>query len=108
MGGVHIISRVHRSGELGYWLAQSHCGRGIMTKGCRTLLSYAFGDLALNRVRMSVASGNQRSRAVAERCGFYEEGVLREHEWLYDRFVDHVTYGLLWRDWLERCGAGAA
>lgn len=31
--------------------------------------------------------------------GFKEEGRLRQVEWLYDHFVDHVIYGLLADEW---------
>ena len=38
-------------------------------------------------------------RAVAERLGFRLEGVTRQTEWLYDRFVDHAVYGILASEW---------
>lgn len=32
---------------------------------------------------------------------FQEEGILREAEWLYDHYVDHVLYSLLSSEWKE-------
>jgi ribosomal-protein-serine acetyltransferase len=52
-----------------------------------------------NRVVIACASKNQRSRAIPERLGFTHEGVAREAEWLYDRFVDSEIYALLNREW---------
>jgi ribosomal-protein-serine acetyltransferase len=42
---------------------------------------------------------NAASRAVARRLGFQEEGIRRESHWITDRFVDHVIYGILDREW---------
>jgi len=100
--GFHPIDRLNRSVELGYWLAEQYTGLGIMTRSCRTLVDYAFDALALNRVVIRVAAENRRSQAVAERLGFRREGVLREAEWLYDRYVDLVVFAALNREWSAR------
>ena len=88
-----------RAAALGYWIAQRHQGRGFMTLACRAYVDHAFGEMELNRVEIRAAAGNGRSRAIPERLGFTLEGVLRDAEWLYDRFVDHAVYGLLAREW---------
>ena len=49
----------------------------------------------MNRVTIQCATENTRSRAIPERLGFTFEGIVRETEWLYDRYVDHALYGLL-------------
>lgn len=84
-----------RSGELGYWLDAEAQGSGLMTRGCRTLIAHGFAELDLHRVEIRCAVDNLKSRAIPERLGFRREGQLREVEWLYDHFVDHVVYGLL-------------
>lgn len=89
----------HRATELGYWLGEKHQGRGFMTLACRACIGHAFGELGLNRVEIRVATENGRSRGIPERLGFQLEGVVRDAEWLYDRFVDHAVYGLLAREW---------
>ena len=97
--GYNTIRRPSRIAELGYWLAAGATGRGLMTRSCRALIDYAFGELDLNKVEIRAAVGNRRSRAVPERLGFTQEGVLRQTEWLYDHLVDHVVYGLLRSEW---------
>ena len=99
----HIgIQWQHRATALGYWLAETHQGRGLMTLACRAYIDHAFGELGLNRVEIRAATENRRSRAVPERLGFQLEGAVRDAEWLYDRFVDHAVYGLLAREWPGR------
>lgn len=85
--------------HIGYWLAESHQGQGIMTTACRYFVEYSFSSLSLNRLVIRCATRNHRSRAIPERLGFHHEGRAREAEWLYDHFVDHEIYSMLSRDW---------
>lgn len=73
-----------------------------MTACVKRLVRHAFEDLDLNRITLPIATENRRSRAVAERLGFRQEGVLRQAEWLYDHFVDHVLYAQIQSDWARR------
>lgn len=95
ISGYRAIDPVNRCGEIGYWLRADRGGRGIMTASCRVLVAHGFDQLALNRVVIAAATENAKSRAIPERLGFRFEGVLRQPEWLYDRFVDHAVYSLL-------------
>jgi ribosomal-protein-serine acetyltransferase len=97
--GYHPIKWANRSVEIGYWLSRDAVGQGIVTRCCRVLIDHAFSQLGLNRVAIPVAVGNARSRAIPERLGFAREGVVRDAEWLYDHYVDHVLYAVLKRDW---------
>ncbi len=97
--GFHGIDWANRSTSIGYWLGEGYQGSGIMTKSCKALIEYAFREFKLNRVEIRCAEKNLRSRAIPERLGFVNEGIIRESEWLYDHFVDHVVYGVLAREW---------
>jgi ribosomal-protein-serine acetyltransferase len=92
----------NRAALIGFWLGKSFQGRGIMTRTCSVLISLAFNELDLNRVEISCAAENRRCRLVPERLGFRQEGVSREREWLYDHFVDTVSYGMLASEWKNR------
>lgn len=97
--GHHGINWASRSASLGYWLAKDAQGRGIMTEACRAYTSHAFATLNLNRMEIRCAVENRRSRAIPERLAFQPEGTVRQAEWLYDHFVDHVVYGMLASEW---------
>ena len=97
--GFHYVNWPNRKTEMGYWLAESAQGRGIMTRCCRALVDHAFGGWNLNRVVIFCATENHRSRAVPERLGFTHEGTYRQAEWLYDHFVDLEAYAMLASDW---------
>ncbi|PSR26317.1 MAG: RimJ/RimL family protein N-acetyltransferase [Sulfobacillus benefaciens] len=97
--GMHDLNWSDRFTSLGYWLGTPFQGRGIMTQSCRALITILFEEYDLNRVEIQVAADNRKSQAIAERLGFQKEGHRRQAEWLYDHFVDHIVYGLLYNDW---------
>ncbi len=90
--GHHHIDWNNRHTSIGYWLSQEHVGKGIMSRACEALINFSLRDLGLNRVEIRCAEQNKKSRAIPERLGFVREGLLREVEWLYDHYVDHVVY----------------
>jgi ribosomal-protein-serine acetyltransferase len=96
--GQHYVDSLNRRTEIGYWLDASHQGSGIVTKSTARLADYAFAEQNCNRVILHCAVG----RAVAERLGFTQEGILREAEWLYDHYVDLVVYSMLKSQWGTR------
>ncbi|MBS4537281.1 GNAT family N-acetyltransferase [Clostridium sp. D2Q-11] len=99
--GYHKVDWSNKSTSIGYWLGEKYVGKGIMTKACRAFIDYALIDLNLNRVEIRCAEYNQKSRAIPERLGFIEEGMIRDAEWLYDHSVNHIVYGVLANEWKE-------
>lgn len=99
--GFNEIDRGIQCGTIGYWLGQDFQGKGIMSQAFEKVIEYGFRDLKLNKTEIRVATENVKSRALPERFGFKEEGVIRDAEWLYDRYVDHVVYGLLRDEFLQ-------
>jgi ribosomal-protein-serine acetyltransferase len=100
--GFHEIDRPHAQVGIGYWVAEDRQGRGLVTRAVEALLGMAFDELGLNRVEIHVATENARSRAIPERLRFRHEGVLRQAERLYDRFVDLDAYALIASEWRRR------
>lgn len=93
------ISSHSRCGEIGYWLDEAYQGRGLITNACRVLVSHAFSMLGANRIEIRAEPANTRSRAVAERLGFCEEGTLRQVVNMGNHFVDRVVYAMLREEW---------
>ena len=100
--GYHRIDWENRQTSLGYWLAESHQGRGLMTASCQALIDHGFAALNLHRISISCAPGNLRSRAIPPRLGFVYEGLMRDAEWLYNHYVDHEIYSQLQSEWQSR------
>lgn len=88
-------------GEQGYVLKKIAIaqGKGIIRNVVHAMIQYAFNNLELNKVEIRVAVNNQKSRAIPEKLGFVKEGHSRRAEWLYDHYMDHVIYGMLYEEW---------
>jgi ribosomal-protein-serine acetyltransferase len=93
------IDRYRRTGDIGFWIDGAHEGHGLMTRAVTAVLDEAFGSLGLDKVTLHTEVGNDRSRALAHRLGFVEEGVLREAITFPNERRDEVVYGLLATEW---------
>ena len=93
------VNQKDKRASVGYWLGQEYQGKGIMTSALKQLLEFGFGTLDLNRIEIHVAPNNLKSRALPEKLGFKQEGQLRQFEWLYDHFEDHLVFSLLKIEW---------
>jgi ribosomal-protein-serine acetyltransferase len=99
--GCHAYDLPNRSCSLGYWLADVQQGRGTITRCCRHLIDYLFEEVRLHRVEIRCGTGNARSRAIPQRLGFLREGVLRDAEWVNDRWLDLDVWSMLEPDWFR-------
>jgi RimJ/RimL family protein N-acetyltransferase len=76
--GLHRVDWSVPRFEIGYWRRSGEQGQGWITEAVRLLARFAFDRLSAQRVEIRMSSDNHKSRAVAERCGFTLEGVLRQ------------------------------
>lgn len=99
VAGFNELDWSNKVAYIGYWLGEGYQGKGIMTAVAKELTDYAFNYYKMNKVEITAAEFNHRSRAIPKRLGFVEEGKLRQKEWINDHFVDHIVYGMLADEW---------
>ena len=99
------------------WLARSawvaigigeaeYRGRGLGTEAMRLLVRFAFEQLNLNRINLTVFSYNPRAMRSYEKCGFVYEGCQRQFLNRDGRRWDMVYMGLLKSDWQAAAQGG--
>lgn len=93
--GLHEINRATERAVAGYVLALEARGKGLARRALRLLCAFAFDELKLARVEVTIEPGNGASRATAESVGFREEGVLRSYMRIAGERRDMLMYGLL-------------
>ena len=81
--------------EIGYWIGESHWGRGVMTATVRAFCEALFRDTDLERIEAGAFLTNPASHRVLEKCGFAREGVLRRKFFKDGEFVDDAAYARL-------------
>ena len=57
--------------ELGYWIGRPYWGRGYAVEAARALVERGFVELGLHGIHAAYFDGNERSRRVLDRLGFF-------------------------------------
>jgi RimJ/RimL family protein N-acetyltransferase len=79
-------------------------GQGYGAETMRLLLRFAFDELNLRRVQLTVFSYNDGAIRLYEKLGFQREGVFREFLQRDGQVYDMLLYGLLRREWETQPG----
>jgi RimJ/RimL family protein N-acetyltransferase len=74
-------------------------GQGYGAQALRLALDFAFRELNLHRVQLTVFSYNTAAIALYEKLGFQREGAFREFLHRDGQRHDMYLYGLLRREW---------
>ena len=86
---------VRRSAGIGFWLGESHWGRGITTAALRALTQHAFGSFDLCRLQAYVFERNAASARVLEKAGYVWEARLRKAATKDGRTFDLLVYAMV-------------
>jgi RimJ/RimL family protein N-acetyltransferase len=70
----------------------------------RTSLAFAFDELKMHRVELSVFDSNRAAIACYERAGFRSEGVRREMFRASDGYWSEIVMSILATEWDPRRG----
>ncbi|MGC4191462.1 MAG: GNAT family N-acetyltransferase [Thermomicrobiales bacterium] len=92
--GIHLTPR-HRRAEIGYWLATSFWGQGVMTDAARTVVAYGFETLGLHRIQATCLPHNVGSYRVMEKAGMTFEGILRGYYVRKGKSTDCAMYAIV-------------
>ena len=65
------------------------------------IMRYAFEELGLNRLDSSWFAENLASRGMYMKCGWKEEGIMRQCIFKGGKFRDLITVGILASDYFE-------
>ena len=78
VGGCEVRLKEPGLAHLSYWVFPAHRRRGLASRAVRLACGYAFAELGVERLELSIEADNVASQGVARRAGFTEQGVLRD------------------------------
>ena len=88
----NVVLGAFCSADLGYWVDQSHNGRGVATAAVAGVVRVAFTELGLHRVQAGTLLHNRGSQRVLGRNGFSPIGVARRYLNIAGRWQDHLLF----------------
>lgn len=101
------IQWTHRVGWMSIGIGNpANRGRGYGGEALRLMLRFAFHELNLHRLQLTVFAYNEAAIRLYERLGFQREGVYREFLLRDGQRYDMFLYGLLAREWVALRGTG--
>jgi RimJ/RimL family protein N-acetyltransferase len=92
---LHEINRPASRCVAGYLVGPWARQRGVAARALFLMCGFAFDELRLVRVEVTIEPGNAPSRATAESVGFHEEGILRSYMTVAGARRDMLMYSLL-------------
>ena len=90
-----------QSAYVGYWIDEKHAGNGYMPESLVVLAQYAFDELHLHRIQISIIPRNSASRRVVEKLGIRDEGTALRYLEINGVWEDHVRYAPTAEEWEE-------
>ena len=83
-----------RWAQVGYWIAQSHAGRGLTTLAVAMVVDHCFGPVGLHRIEIAIRPENAASLRVVEKLGFERIGLSPAYLHIDGDWRDHVLFAL--------------
>lgn len=94
----NIVMGSFRSCTVGYWVAQSVAGKGIVPTALALVGDHALQELGLHRIEVNIRPENAASLAVVRKLGFRDEGLRARILHIDGDWRDHRTFALTTED----------
>lgn len=92
--GLHL-DKPNNSAQFGYWVAESHWGKGIATEAAMLVLKFGFESLNLNKIIATHFSENIASGVVMKKNKMIKEAEMKEHYKIDNEYRTVIQYRLI-------------
>jgi ribosomal-protein-alanine N-acetyltransferase len=87
---------------VGYWIDQRFAGQEYTPEALVVAMRFAFEELRLHRLQISIIPRNKASRRVVEKLAIRLEGMAERYLEINGHWEDHLRYAITTEEWQER------
>jgi ribosomal-protein-alanine N-acetyltransferase len=87
---------------VGYWIDEAKAGNSYTPEALVVVCRYAFEELALHRLQISIIPRNRASRRVVEKLQIRDEGIAVRYLEINGTWEDHIRYAITSEEWSDR------
>jgi ribosomal-protein-alanine N-acetyltransferase len=93
--GLHPQADLHcKNMELGYWLAETYWGKGIVSEAVQQMVSYGFNNFDINRIFARPFGNNIASQKVLKKAGFKLEAFMEKAFFKNGEYLDEMIFAI--------------
>ena len=89
---------------VGYWMDEAVSGQGYTPEALVVAARFAFEQLRLHRIQVSIVPRNAASLRVVEKLGLRQEGLAQRYVEINGVWEDHYRFAMTVEEWLARGG----
>tara|TARA_B100000315_G_scaffold242681_1_gene265138 strand:+ start:393 stop:923 length:531 start_codon:yes stop_codon:yes gene_type:complete len=101
--GFVYINWVHRHADLSLYIGWQDAyidDEGYAEESCKLILDYGFRELCLNKVWTEIYEFDEKKKALYDKFGFQQDGLLRQNYWCDGKWWDSRMLSLLVTDFI--------
>jgi ribosomal-protein-alanine N-acetyltransferase len=87
---------------VGYWIDEKQAGHSYIPEALVAVFRFAFEELSLHRLQISIIPRNAASRRVVAKLAIRDEGIAVRYLEINGTWEDHVRYAITAEEWAER------
>lgn len=91
----NVVRGAFQACHLGYGVAASMQGQGLMREVLEASIAWAFDDLHLHRIMANYLPRNERSARLLASLGFEREGYAKRYLQIAGKWEDHILTALI-------------
>lgn len=100
------LNSIHRGAQqsayVGYWIDERLAGNGYMPESVVVLMGFAFDQIGLHRLQVSIIPRNTASRRVVEKLELRNEGMAERYLEINGVWEDHLRFAMTAEEWSAR------
>ena len=98
----NVTRGAFQSSHVGYWISEDKAGNNYTPEALVVLMRFAFEELALHRLQISIVPRNISSRRVMEKLNLRCEGLSEKYLEIGGTWEDHLRFAVTSEEWVRR------